>query len=353
MRLRTLQHMPCTGLSAPTVAALAEPRGSQPPRCAWAGARPRRARRRLPGTATTTARGGGPPSARATSSRRRSANASSSVTTRSLRFATCASVVSASPSSRRSSAPTSRGHRRRLRRPRHRAEPRGRKPRVFVRRATLAHELCHILFDPRSASTTSGSTATTSSTARGAGRRRRRAARQRLRRRGSSRRTGVRPAQTRPQRAARRGHPSLRHQLHRRPLPVWNGLARRVELTSLAAPNTRPDPGWEARKPLHGGLPPDPLARAAPVPRGPLQRADRGGPPWQTSCCAPRSSAASSWDTAAEWLDASVDEVRDALPAVRSLFPDVFVWFGRRRATRCSTSAPDAFAAWLADIATE
>lgn len=193
----------------------------------------------------------------------------------------------------------------------------GRNREVFVRRSTLAHELCHILFDPP----------------------------QRLDDLRVDRYDELdRPVEQvvdaveqranafaveliAPQRAAVRlfetspGEP-LAAVIHRFGISftaaryqVWNGLARRVDLASLTASNTRPDPSWEGREAY--------TVDYHPI-RSLARRPSRAG---RFSAVALRAAERRrvSWDTAAEWLDASVDEVRAALPAVRSLFPDVFV----------------------------
>ncbi len=192
----------------------------------------------------------------------------------------------------------------------------GRNREVFVRRATLAHELCHILFDPPE-----------------------RLEDLRVDRYDDLDRPVDQvadPVEQRanafgveliaPQSAAVRRYQVSPHE----PLAdviqhfglsftaaryqVWNGLDRRIAFSSLTAPNAAPDPTWEAREAYTVDY--HPIRTLA-------RRPSRAG---RFSALTLRAATQRciSWDTAAEWLDAPVDEIRAALPAVRSLFPDVF-----------------------------
>ncbi|MFO0608189.1 MAG: XRE family transcriptional regulator [Polyangiales bacterium] len=318
VRLRTLQHMPCTGLSAPTVAALAE--------AAWVAATQVRLERELGlegrGVGFEHSHDYGAPGwpayragyELATKVRERLQLGDDPIPSlrdlceRRLGIPVIQTELGADFAGATVDASGARAIVLNLA---------GRNREVFVRRATLAHELCHILFDPP----------------------------QRLNDLRVDRYDELdRPAEQvvdvveqranafaveliAPQRASVRlfeTSPSepLAAVIHRFGISftaaryqVWNGLARRVELTSLAAPNTRPDPGWEAREAYTVDY--HPIRSLARHP----SRAGR----FSAVSLRAAEQRRISWDTAAEWLDASVDEVRDALPAVRSLFPDVFV----------------------------
>lgn len=95
---------------------------------------------------------------------------------------------------------------------------------------------------------------------------------------------------------------------------VWNGLERRTPLDRLTAPSVRPDPTWDARERYTTDYHPIRALARHPARAG------------RFSALALRAALERhiSWDTAAEWLDASADEVRRAEADLRGLFPDVF-----------------------------
>ena len=93
---------------------------------------------------------------------------------------------------------------------------------------------------------------------------------------------------------------------------IWNALNRSVPLESLRAAHVEPDPGWDG-------------AERYTVDYHPIQglRTSRAG---RFSAVVMRAAQEQlvSWDTASEWLECSVDELKLAQDGVRELFP--FVW---------------------------
>ncbi len=194
----------------------------------------------------------------------------------------------------------------------------GRNREVFVRRSTLAHELCHILFDPprrlddlrvdrydeldRPAEQLTDAV--------------------------EQRANAFAVELIAPQYAAgcassrRSRRRRLRAVIHRFGIntptaaryQVWNGLKRQTPLASLTATNTPADATWESQEAYTVDY--HPIRSLAVHP----SRAGR------FSALALRAAEKRliSWDTAAEWLDASINELRAAAPAVRGLFPEVF-----------------------------
>jgi Zn-dependent peptidase ImmA (M78 family)/transcriptional regulator with XRE-family HTH domain len=95
---------------------------------------------------------------------------------------------------------------------------------------------------------------------------------------------------------------------------LWNSLKRSVALESLWAPNTAPDSTWEERETYT--LAYHPLRVLAEHP----SRAGR----FSAVVVRAASLGAISWDTAAEWLFSTEDEVKNAQADLQDLFPDVF-----------------------------
>lgn len=96
---------------------------------------------------------------------------------------------------------------------------------------------------------------------------------------------------------------------------VWNGLGRSVPLENLRAANRRPEPDWDARESYT--LTYHPIRQLA-------SRPARGG---RFSAVVLRAAHERliSWDTAAEWLECSVEDAQPSIDAVAGLFPEVFV----------------------------
>jgi Zn-dependent peptidase ImmA (M78 family) len=193
----------------------------------------------------------------------------------------------------------------------------GRNREVFVRRATLAHELGHILFDPPHSLDDL-----------------------RVDRYDDLERAAdqiVDPVEQRanafaveliaPQQAAVRRYMTATGDPLRGVIDdfglsftaarfqVWNGLKRDRRLEEITTPNYQPDPAWDAREAYTIDY--HPVRSLARCP----SRAGR------FSAVALRAALERhiSWDTASEWLMAPIDEIRAAASAVRGLFPDVFV----------------------------
>ena len=95
---------------------------------------------------------------------------------------------------------------------------------------------------------------------------------------------------------------------------VWNGLARKVALDTMMAPNTAPDSAWDGNEAY--------TIDYHPI-RSLASRPSRAGR-FSALTLRAASEGRISWDTAAEWLMSSEGEIRAAETAVRGLFPDVF-----------------------------
>jgi Zn-dependent peptidase ImmA (M78 family) len=192
----------------------------------------------------------------------------------------------------------------------------GRNQNPFVRRSTLAHELCHLLFDPQ----------------------------QKLRslrvdeyaeldERADQRvdlveqRANAFSVQLlAPQSSALRvyeatAHDQLAHVMDSFGLSftaaryqVWNALKRAVPLDSIQADKSRPEPDWEGREGYTTTYHPiralaDHPSRAGRFSAVVLRAAEEG---------------VVSWDSAGEWLFCSEQDIRRAAPSLRELYPDLF-----------------------------
>jgi Zn-dependent peptidase ImmA (M78 family) len=93
---------------------------------------------------------------------------------------------------------------------------------------------------------------------------------------------------------------------------LWNALNRTVPLETLRASQVEPDPGWDG-------------AERYTVDYHPIQglRTSRAG---RFSAVVMRAAHENliSWDTASEWLECAVDQVRAARDGIRDLFPSVW-----------------------------
>lgn len=95
---------------------------------------------------------------------------------------------------------------------------------------------------------------------------------------------------------------------------VWNGLGRSRPLDSITTPNYPPDPSWSGREAY--------TVDYHPI-RSLAQNPSRAG---RFSALSLRAAldAHISWDTAAEWLMTKPADLQEASPEIRDLFPDVF-----------------------------
>lgn len=192
----------------------------------------------------------------------------------------------------------------------------GRNREVFIRRATLAHELGHILFDPP-----------------------RRLEDLRVDRYDELERSVEQPADPVEQRANAFAveliaPQSVAVKLYQtaddEPLravmehfgvsftaaryQIWNGLDRKIAFGQLQASNYPPDPSWEARESY--------TVDYHPI-RSLAQHPSRAG---RFSAIVLRAATEGliSWDSAAEWLMTDEYSVRAAQHSIREFFPDVF-----------------------------
>jgi Zn-dependent peptidase ImmA (M78 family) len=192
----------------------------------------------------------------------------------------------------------------------------GRNQNAFMRRSTLAHELCHILFDPQQqlhdlrvdeyADLEKRADQLTDPV--------------------EQRANAFAVQLLAPQDAARRFYEdasvdplgcvidrfglsftAARYQ-------IWNSIQRSVPLESLQTNRFKPEDDWEGREaytttfhPLRGLA--DHPARAGRFSAVVLRAADEGH---------------ISWDTASEWLFCSEAELQQAAPSIRGLYPDLF-----------------------------
>lgn len=193
----------------------------------------------------------------------------------------------------------------------------GRNQHTFVRRATVAHEMCHLLFDPR----------------------------QHLRSlrvdeyddldRRADQLTD--PVEQRanafavqllaPQAAVRRiydsrGNDPLAHAIDRFGISftaaryqLWNALGRAVPLDSIQTSKYKPEPDWEGREAYTTAF--HPIRSLADHP----SRAGR----FSAIVLRAAENRAISWDTAAEWLFCSKQELHHAAASIRALYADLFV----------------------------
>jgi hypothetical protein len=192
----------------------------------------------------------------------------------------------------------------------------GRNREVFVRRATLAHELGHILFDPPLR------LEDLRVDAYDALERRPDLEPDRVEQRANAfavqllapQPAAVMQFQTTPGEAliAVMDHFGVSFTAAR--FQVWNGVGRPGPLEALTAANRPPDPAWDGRERYTVDY--HPLRSLARHP----SRAGRFSALTLRAALERRIS----WDTAAEWLDASVSELGAAEAGVRGLFPDVF-----------------------------
>lgn len=187
---------------------------------------------------------------------------------------------------------------------------------VMVRRSTVAHELCHLLFDP----TVELDTLRVDDYAD-------------LERRPE---TLGDPVEQRanafavqllaPQEAAVDRFESMQGSLFESVLDhfgvsftagryqVWNGLDRAIALDTISSPNRPPESDWEALESFTLDYHPiRPL----------MDKPSRAG---RFSAVAVRAATEGlvSWDTVAEWLFSTEGEVRDAIDALMDLYPTVF-----------------------------
>lgn len=187
---------------------------------------------------------------------------------------------------------------------------------AMVRRSTLAHELCHILFDP----------ATNLDTLRVD-------EYEKLDRRAD---TLADPVEQRanafavellaPREAAVERFKSMGEDLFLAVLDhfglsftagryqVWNGLGRDRQLEDISAPNRPPESDWEARE--NYTIDYHPIRQV-------MNRPSRAG---RFSAVAVRAANEGlvSWDTVAEWLFCSIGEATSATDAMMDLYPTVF-----------------------------
>jgi Zn-dependent peptidase ImmA (M78 family) len=187
---------------------------------------------------------------------------------------------------------------------------------AMVRRSTVAHELCHILFDPASKLDTL-----------------RVDEYDELNRRAD---TLADPVEQRanafavqllaPQEAVVERFKSRNEDLLTAVLDhfglsftagryqVWNGLGRDGQLEDISAPNRPPESDWEARESYT--LDYHPIRQV-------IDRPSRAG---RFSAVAVRAANEGlvSWDTVAEWLSCSIDEAKRATDAMRDLYRTVF-----------------------------
>lgn len=187
---------------------------------------------------------------------------------------------------------------------------------AMVRRSTVAHELCHILFDPK----TNLDTLRVDEY-------------EELERRAD---TLADPVEQRanafavqllaPQEAAVERFESLYEDLFPAVLDhfglsftagryqVWNGLGRDRPLEEICAPNRPPESDWEARESYT--LDYHPIRQV-------MDRPSRAG---RFSAVAVRAAKEGlvSWDTVAEWLYCSIGEAQTAADAMLDLYPTVF-----------------------------
>lgn len=187
---------------------------------------------------------------------------------------------------------------------------------AMVRRSTMAHELCHLLFDPAASLDTLRVDEYAD-----------------LDRRAD---TMADPVEQRanafavqllaPQEAAVERFTSLDEDLFRAVLDhfglsftagryqVWNGLGRDRPLEHISAPNRPPESDWEARESYT--LDYHPIRQL-------MDRPSRAG---RFSAIAVRAAVERlvSWDTVAEWLFCSIDEAKTAVDPMNGLYPTVF-----------------------------
>jgi Zn-dependent peptidase ImmA (M78 family) len=95
---------------------------------------------------------------------------------------------------------------------------------------------------------------------------------------------------------------------------LWNGLKRSVALDSLLMPNQAPSPSWDAKETYTVAY--HPIRALADHP----SRAGR----FSAVVIRAANAGVVSWDTAAEWLFCTEGEAKDAQVALQDLFPDVF-----------------------------
>lgn len=193
----------------------------------------------------------------------------------------------------------------------------GRNQNVFVRRFTIAHELCHILFDPADRLRhlrvdeyddldTRDDQITDPIEQRANA-----FAIQLLAPQAAALRVYQDPGQTDPL-AAVLDHFGVSFSAAR--YQIWNAEQRRLPLEAIFTRQHKPALTWEASEAY--------TTTYHPV-RALADHPERAG---RFSALAVRAAQARiiSWDTAAEWLCASEEEVRRCAPEVRDLYPDVF-----------------------------